>query len=239
MNALTRIPVKYDVPELLPQLRIEKSGKDAADFADLVRVVEPVARPKALFRACRVESRTSETVTIEGVTFASRALRLNLDKVETVFPFVVTCGMELDGAVIPGDDMLKQFWLDELKAVAMEAARRHLRSHLLERYRVNDVAAMSPGAGDRDLWPIEQQRELFALLGDTRSSVGVSLTDSCLMIPNKSVSGIMYPSDAAFKACRLCHRENCRGRIADFDENMYNAVYADESSPEAMSCDNR
>jgi len=40
--------------------------------------------------------------------------------------------------------------------------------------------------------------------GDVQGSIGVALTDSCLMVPNKSVSGIFYPSVSGFESCQLC-----------------------------------
>ena len=45
-------------------------------------------------------------------------------------------------------------------------------------------------------WPIEEQQPLFRLLGDTERAVGVRLTDSMLMVPTKSVSGICVAIEA-------------------------------------------
>jgi hypothetical protein len=87
---------------------------------------------------------------------------------------------------------------------------------------------MSPGSGDVDVWPIEQQKQLFGIFGDTQALIGVRLTDSCLMVPNKSVSGIRFPTEITFRACRLCHRENCRGRSAPFDEALWKEVHGEE-----------
>ena len=49
------------------------------------------------------------------------------------------------------------------------------------------VTRYSPGYGD---WPLDAQRELLALL-DTPRAIGVSLTDSLLMVPSKSVSAVI------------------------------------------------
>jgi len=67
---------------------------------------------------------------------------------------------------------------------------------------------------------MEEQRKLFALLGDPVKEVGVELTESCLMIPVKSVSGIWFPAKIDFENCQLCSRENCPGRRAPYDENL-------------------
>jgi cobalamin-dependent methionine synthase I len=46
---------------------------------------------------------------------------------------------------------------------------------------------LSPGYGD---WPIADQEKIFAVL-DPDKNIGVKLTDSHIMIPEKSTSGIM------------------------------------------------
>ena len=80
---------------------------------------------------------------------------------------------------------------------------------------------MNPGSGDVDIWPIEQQRELFSLFGDVKALIGVTLTDSFLMIPNKTVSGVFYPTEVDFVTCQLCHRERCPNRRAPFDAHLW------------------
>jgi hypothetical protein len=86
---------------------------------------------------------------------------------------------------------------------------------------------MSPGSGDIDVWPIEQQKPLFSLLGDVESLIGVRLTDAMLMIPTMSVSGILYASEADFESCQVCHREGCPRRKAPFDEALWRATRGD------------
>jgi hypothetical protein len=44
------------------------------------------------------------------------------------------------------------------------------------------------------------------------------------MLPNKSVSGIRFPTEIAFESCQLCRRENCSSRRAAFDKNMYGDI---------------
>jgi hypothetical protein len=46
---------------------------------------------------------------------------------------------------------------------------------------------LSVGYGD---WPLEEQREIFGIL-DPKTNIGVELNDACLMIPEKSVSGLI------------------------------------------------
>ena len=73
---------------------------------------------------------------------------------------------------------------------------------------------MGPGQLD---WPIEQQRELFSLLGHVKDSIGVALTESSMMVPRKSISGIIFPTEETFVTCQLCQRNKCPSRKAAFD----------------------
>ena len=153
--------------------------------------------------------------------FVSKVLRANLDEVERVFPYVATCGQELDAVSIESDDVFGQFCRDHLKEMALRAAMAHLVTHLKESYSLETLVSMNPGSGDINVWPIQQQRELFAFFGDAPESIGVVLTDSCLMVPNKSVSGLLYPSEDGFQSCQLCHREGCPNRRAPFDPHLW------------------
>ena len=71
----------------------------------------------------------------------------------------------------------------------------------------------SPGYGDL---PLEAQRELVRAL-DTHRKIGVSLTESCLMMPSKSVTAILGISDTKRddrkNKCDFCNnRERCAFR---------------------------
>ena len=74
-------------------------------------------------------------------------------------------------------------------------------------------------------WPIQQQRPLFQLLGDPNTAIGVELTASYLMEPNKSVSGIRFPTEERFESCMLCPRQDCPGRRSAYDPELYDQKY--------------
>ena len=224
MEILTNIPVELDPEALMKTAHVEPDSQDAADFGTLISDAREIARPKALFRECYVEARGKRTVTIDGVTFTSGALRMNLDKVERVFPYVATCGRELDQISFDREDILKQFWLDTIKATVLGIGIRHLNEYVDGKYALTKTVTMKPGAGDVTVWSIEQQKDLFALLGDVNGAIGVELTDSCLMVPNKSVSGIRFQTDVDFKTCQLCRREKCPSRTAPFDQELWESI---------------
>jgi hypothetical protein len=153
--------------------------------------------------------------------FASKVLRANLDDVERVFPYVATCGPELDSIPVADDDLFAQFCRDSVKEMALHAAISHLVAHVKDFYALDKLVSMNPGSGDINVWPIEQQKNLFAFFGDVQESIGVVLTESCLMVPNKSVSGLLYPSEHGFQSCQLCHRRKCPNRRVPFDPHLW------------------
>jgi len=52
-------------------------------------------------------------------------LKANLEKVERVFPYVATCGHEMDEVTLPQEEFLAEFWWDAIKAAALDCATRH------------------------------------------------------------------------------------------------------------------
>ena len=64
-------------------------------------------------------------------------------------------------------------------------------------------------------WPTGGQRPLFTALRP--EEIGVTLNESCLMSPIKSVSGVLFPSESGFENCAVCPREGCQGRRAPYD----------------------
>jgi hypothetical protein len=82
---------------------------------------------------------------------------------------------------------------------------------------------MNPGSLDD--WPLSEQITLFQLLGNPLEAIGVDLTESMLMIPNQSVSGIRFETEENFTSCQLCPREICAYREAPFDRKLFEEKY--------------
>lgn len=221
---LDDIPFVPEFESIAKRLRVREGSANADQLRQLLETAEAIARPKALYRVTYVESRTEDTIRLDGETFRSRVLRVNLEDVHRVFPYVATCGMELYSWKMSMDDMLEHYYADTINEAALAAAREALRAHLTERYQLGRTATMNPGSLED--WPIYSQRPLFALLGDPEAAIGVRLTDSMLMIPAKSVSGIRFPTEKRFESCHLCARQGCPSRKARYEEDLYEREFS-------------
>ncbi len=197
-----------------------KVGKSSAEaFGKLLEVAQGIAKPKTLYKMAYIDAKGEDSVEIEGHIFQSRILRVHLEDVHRVFLYVATCGEELYAWKNAMDDQLDHFYADVINGMALDVAREYLIAHIEEQYQLAKTSAMAPGSLED--WPIQAQRPLFNLLGETEKTIGVRLTDSLLMVPNQTVSGIRFPSEHDFKSCQLCSRERCQGRSAPYNEDLY------------------
>lgn len=215
-HLLDRISFSATVEDVLQAMKVRKVSASLTRVAEelLARSLE-VARPKSLVVESYVDSRSDESVTIDGHVFTSHVLRRNLDGVQRVFPFVATCGVELDAVQVGPSDLMASYCLDTIRMLALQTARREMERHLKNVYATGQLSRMAPGSLPD--WPLQEQQPLFALLGDVESRIGVKLTDRMLMLPIKSISGIYFPTEVRFESCQLCQRPDCPGRRAPYD----------------------
>ena len=220
---LDSLPFQIDLEQLKKTLRIKEGSGMGEKVEAMAREAQVVGRPKACYRVAYVESKGDDELVIEGVKFTSRVLRVNLDKVFRVFPYVSTCGLELEVWSKSVDGMLEQYWAETIKEMTVRSTIRHLNGYLMERYQPGKISRMNPGSLPD--WPLSEQGPLFAVLGEGPTTIGVQLKDSFLMVPVKTVSGIFFPTEERFESCMLCQREKCPGRRSPYDPGLYDRKY--------------
>ena len=102
-------------------------------------------------------------------------------------------------------DMAKALILDAAASAAVENVCDNLCADLAEALAPQYLTdRFSPGYGDL---PLSQQKELFRLLDVTRR-IGVSLSESGLMVPQKSVTALIgvsdHPQPKRSRGCETC-----------------------------------
>lgn len=217
MELLDDISVQLDPEEVLKRLHLDKE-KYVEDVQELIEIAHSIINPKVIYEVSYVDNKNEDTVDIDGVRFTSRVLRVNLDKIKRVFPYIMTIGEELENKAKSIGNIVKQLYLETIGNIALDIIGTYLEDYLKRKYRLGKISEMNPGSLED--WPITQQEQMFSIFGNVEDLVGVKLTDSFLMIPRKSVSGIYFPTEVTFYSCQLCPRKNCEERQAPYDENL-------------------
>ena len=149
-----------------------------------------------------------------GLDLPGEDIHTLLQDCRQVVLFAITLGEEAEilirraGLRSPTDALV----LDACASAACEAACDKLQALLEGQLCVDGLHPtdrFSPGYGDL---PLEMQRDIFAAL-DCSRHIGVSLNESLLMSPSKSVSAIIglngENSERCVHNCALCTLTNC------------------------------
>ena len=212
---LDKIPVTATWDEISKRLLLEEE-EDIELVSSLFIKAKELAHPKALYKVVYIDNIDTPDVTIDGVKFTSDVLARTLDGVHRAFAYVCTCGSEVDEWSHLEKDYVVSLWLDIIKERFLYDAGTFLHNHLKTKYGLETLSSINPGSGNVENWPITQQKLLFPLIGEVAQDVGVKLTDSCLMLPTKSTSGLYFTSASEFVNCSLCERKNCPNRRAEY-----------------------
>jgi hypothetical protein len=216
------IPFELRAEEVAPRLHIEPDTDSFAELEALVREAVSVARPKAVCTMSFIGERGDDFVVLDGVCMESRVMPGNLKSVHRVFPYVATCGEEVEAWSYAIRDPLLGWWADAVKIELLHKGIGHMNARLRDSWKLGKLANMNPGSLPD--WPITEQPKLFSLLGDVKAAIGVTLTGSMLMLPTKSVSGIYFETESGYENCELCTRKDCPGRRKLFDREKHDAL---------------
>ena len=191
------------------------SGVKTADDATMQLVNECVeeALPQIQYKICyrrlplAVEG---DRVTLGGTAVCSSSLADALHNATEAVVFAATVGIGIDrliaryGTVSPAKAVVMQAFGAERVEALCDAFCRMLSKEQPTTDR------FSPGYGDL---PLAFQRELFALL-DCPRKIGVSLNDSLLMSPSKSVTAIvgLGGNACSHRGCEHCNNTTCEFR---------------------------
>ncbi len=222
-TVLDSIPFHADREALAKRLRLSPDSDAWPEVLAMVEHAEAIGRPKALYGNGYIEERGDDYIVVDGERFTSRVLRVNVGDAHRVFPFLATCGQELETWGEGLDDVLQSYWSEAIREAALRAASAALVEHLNATFAPGKTSAMNPGSlAD---WPLQQQRPLFRVLGDTEALVGVRLLPSNLMVPSKTVSGMRFATEETFESCMLCPRPDCPGRRSPYDAQLHRERY--------------
>lgn len=206
----------FDIKKIVSDLKIRRGTPTSKELNILIDEARKIANPKAIYTITSIEKLDDRKIILNGIEFNSRLLCTNLDSVHRSFPFIATCGVELDTWKNSIKDTITKYFADHISGLVLDFAYKSLVNHIKNRYGLNKTATMNPGSLED--WPLEAQTSLFKLLGNPEEEIGVRLTDSLLMVPRQSISGILFETETDFVNCQLCPRKKCPNRRAPYNE---------------------
>ena len=154
----------------------------------------------------------------DSIIFKSQVITQLLEHCHQVAIFLVTIGKYLEETAfqLAKDGLILQATvLDAIGSGAVEKVADFVQDRIKEIAEAQGLVTsrrFSPGYCD---WNVGQQRMLFyALTGNT---LGIRLTGECLMIPQKSISGIIGIGPSIdnvenYNPCKTCNKQDCPGR---------------------------
>ena len=217
---INKIYFSIDKTKIKKKLMIHNS-QDEEFFKEMLVQAENIAHPRAMYRDITINKKGRDYIMIDDIKFKSEILRKNLDSANKVIVYIITVGNEIAAWANEKEDILKSYWADEIQKEILNSASNNLYQKMdsILTTSSENVSVMNPGSLPD--WPIEEQKNIFSLLGDVENKIGVKLTASCLMLPSKSVSGIKFTTDNKFENCELCQRGNCPNRRVAFSREKF------------------
>jgi len=193
--------------------------KRVAELArDLVDICRELTAPRAVWEMYEVGEIDGGRVVLGSAEFTSEIPIRVLEGADMAAVSVMTIGPGVDREVsrrFRDGDSLGGMLLDVMGTTALASAGIQLRSRLeKEEVSARGLSMTAPFGPGQCHWDLRDQQTLFSLVD--AQAIGVSLDDSFLMNPKKSVSAIVGIGDEKnlfrLTSCDICDRPQCTGR---------------------------
>lgn len=223
---MQRYIYKFDFSELkidphhIGRLLDYNKGEDremiAAIIDDVLNMASEACDIRAEFIVYNrvVCDKNAGVVKINDIEFhTGRIIAGQIRNAGSVAVFACTAGNWIEKKVhelMNGNDLLRGYVLDIAGSEIVEAAADEMQknlSNLLKEEGLRITNRYSPGYCG---WNVSEQHKLFSLLPD--NYCGITLTDSALMTPIKSVSGIIGIGQSVKYnpyTCSICDQKDC------------------------------
>lgn len=153
-----------------------------------------------------------------------------VDEAVSLALFAVTLGVQISeriSALFDAGELAEGYILDQVASFAAEELA-DIAAHRFQTDSARNDLAVLPYSPGYCGWYVSGQKALFAHLRP--DEIGISLNDSCLMHPTKSVSGVLVlaPVEAhefspAFPCCATCTTLACQERAASLRSSSESA----------------
>lgn len=153
-------------------------------------------------------------ITVEGVDFGVGAQVCGyLKEAEEAALFLCTAGALFSDeahALNAAGDFMEAYIIDAIGSMSVERAMDRIHRDLGEEQAARGLKITNRYSPGYCNWPLRDQRLLFDFVGE--NPTGIVLSESCLMHPIKSVSGIIGIGQKARRrayGCVICQNKTC------------------------------
>ncbi len=180
----------------------------------MISEISAFARPRFTYRLLDVEGTDKSGITVAGTRFRTGSvIAPYFADAPQIAVFIATTGVEFDEWLHGhknGGDILDEFVADAIGSAFAEGVVEAAVADLSASQGALGNAVSNSYSPGYCGWNVTTQRDLFAFFKE--APCGVTLNDSCLMSPIKSVSGFVAVGPAVVKhpyGCEICDKLNC------------------------------
>ncbi len=220
---LDKLSVKLTTADILERIEHSPDRRPSDTVLNSIdncmRRYQELLSARGVYAVRTIEGNDGRNLTLsDRIRFRAWNLSLALRGCTNAAVFVVTIGDAIEqeaSRLMNQGQAIEGYILDAIGSCAAESAADSLQAELANVARGRNQAITlrySPGYCG---WDIVEQKKLFQAIDASR--IGVSLTESCLMLPRKSVSAIIGMGEPGVVAetpspCEQCDDDNCRER---------------------------
>lgn len=218
---IDKTQIRVDPADMLKLLGEQEGMIDAHTMGLVEKYIAEclrVSSPEGAYVLTEALDETSaEEISIPGLVFDSGKIIHNMLRHSTYYAlFVVSAGPEpeiLARTLLNEGNYLEGYITDMVASALVDSAADQIQEQvrkLAEDEGLHITNRYSPGYCS---WKVEEQQKLFSLF--PRDTCGISLSESSLMIPVKSISGIIgMGSDVSYRdyTCEICSMLHCQFR---------------------------
>ena len=215
IRVLTLPSPAWDEREILRYARVRGADEAAtALMRDCITEAEPVLRYQVCYSIEEIR-REGDSLTIGTITTASDTVHKALLGCERAILFAATVGTPYDRLIAKYSRLspARALMLQAIGAERIESLCDSFEAYIREEWGLHLRTRISPGYGD---FSLDFQHAFFTLL-DCPRKIGLTLNESLLMSPSKSVTALAGITDDE-TACRTgsrcgdCKQLNCEYR---------------------------
>ncbi len=221
LTVVADIQVSLEVAHILEGQGVPPAKASPAVVAvaqEVLAEAQSLIAPAALYTLLPVRAVEHEQILLDGgAVFEGPLAARVLAGADEAVVAVCTIGRALEersAALFAAGSPLRGLAMDGAGTAAIRLVAGAVGSRICDEAAARGLSAGMSADPGQEGWPITQQRVLFDVL--PAEKIGVRLTDSCLMLPRKSVSfvvGLGPDMRADAVPCDFCSkRERCHWR---------------------------